>query len=218
MNETIDRREYKLRHLSALASMLLGSALVLSTLVIINDSQINKAVSVSNTHSIIKIHKTKPKPQQTVAPPKPKPKPKPRRLQPPTPLLGLSSQLGGIDVGLNQLGVGNLGELDNNLLNGNDNMVMSEDTVDQVPRATYQAPVTYPPRARAKGIEGYVVFSLLIDETGHIEQIKIIDAQPAEMFNETATQAIQQWRFEPAKYKGKTVKTWAKQRIRFNLS
>lgn len=212
------RREQKLRHLSAFISMVLGSALVLSTLVIINDSQINKAVNVSNTHSLIKISKPKPKPQQTVAPPTPKPKPKPRRLQPLTPLLGLNSQLGGIDVGLGDLGVGNLGDLDNNLLNANEGMVMSEDTVDQVPRATYQAAVTYPPRARAKGIEGYVVFSLLIDETGQIEQVKIIDAQPADLFNETATQAIQQWRFEPAKYKGKAVKTWAKQRIRFNLS
>ena len=150
--------------------------------------------------------------------PKPKPKPKPRRLSPPTPLLGLNSQLGGIDLGLDSLGIGQLSDLDNDMLNTDGNTVMSEDMVDQVPRATYQAPVNYPARARAKGIEGYVVFSLLIDETGHIEEVRIIDATPEDVFNETALQAIRQWRFEPAKYQGKAVKTWAKQRIRFNLS
>lgn len=206
------------RHLAALLAMLLGSTLVLSTLVIINDSdQLNQNTNQS-AHSIIKINKPKPKPQEVVQQPKPKPKPKPRRLSPPTPLLGLNSQLGGIDLGLDSLGIGQLSDLDNDMLNTDGNTVMSEDMVDQVPRATYQAPVNYPARARAKGIEGYVVFSLLIDETGHIEEVRIIDATPEDVFNETALQAIRQWRFEPAKYQGKAVKTWAKQRIRFNLS
>jgi protein TonB len=206
------------RHLAALLAMLLGSTLVLSTLVIINDSdQLNQNTNQS-AHSIIKINKPKPKPQEVVQQPKPKPKPKPRRLSPPTPLLGLNSQLGGIDLGLDSLGIGQLSDLDNDMLNTDGHTVMSEDMVDQVPRATYQAPVNYPARARAKGIEGYVVFSLLIDETGHIEEVRIIDATPEDVFNETALQAIRQWRFEPAKYQGKAVKTWAKQRIRFNLS
>ena len=211
-------REQIQRHLAALLAMLLGSTLVLSTLVIINDSnQLNQNTNQS-AHSIIKINKPKPKPQEVVQQPKPKPKPKPRRLSPPTPLLGLNSQLGGIDLGLDSLGIGQLSDLDNDMLNTDGNTVMSEDMVDQVPRATYQAPVNYPARARAKGIEGYVVFSLLIDETGHIEEVRIIDATPEDVFNETALQAIRQWRFEPAKYQGKAVKTWAKQRIRFNLS
>lgn len=206
------------RHLAALLAMLLGSTLVLSTLVIINDSdQLNQNTNQS-AHSIIKINKPKAKHQEVVQQPKPKPKPKPRRLSPPTPLLGLNSQLGGIDLGLDSLGIGQLSDLDNDMLNTDGNTVMSEDMVDQVPRATYQAPVSYPARARAKGIEGYVVFSLLIDETGHIEEVRIIDATPEDVFNETALQAIRQWRFEPAKYQGKAVKTWAKQRIRFNLS
>lgn len=211
-------REQIQRHLAALLAMLLGSTLVLSTLVIINDSdQLNQNTNQS-AHSIIKINKPKPKPQEVVQQPKPKPKPKPRRLSPPTPLLGLNSQLGGIDLGLDSLGIGQLSDLDNDMLNTDGNTVMSEDMVDQVPRATYQAPVNYPARARAKGIEGYVVFSLLIDKTGHIEEVRIIDATPEDVFNETALQAIRQWRFEPAKYQGKAVKTWAKQRIRFNLS
>ena len=118
-------REQIQRHLAALLAMLLGSTLVLSTLVIINDSdQLNQNTNQS-AHSIIKINKPKPKPQEVVQQPKPKPKPKPRRLSPPTPLLGLNSQLGGIDLGLDSLGIGQLSDLDNDMLNTDGNTVMS---------------------------------------------------------------------------------------------
>ena len=78
--------------------------------------------------------------------------------------------------------------------------------------------MAYPPRARAKGVEGYVVFSLLIGVTGEIEQLKIIESHPEGIFNEAAMQGINQWRFEPAMYQGQAVRAWAKQRIRFDLS
>ena len=37
---------------------------------------------------------------------------------------------------------------------------MTDDTVDDPPRATFQSPMAYPPRAKAKGVKGYVVLSL----------------------------------------------------------
>jgi len=97
-------------------------------------------------------------------------------------------------------------------------MVMTDDTVDQAPRAVYQAPVTFPARARAQGIKGYVVFSLLIGITGEIEQMEIVESYPEGVFDEAATQGINQWKFEPAVYQGQAVRAWAKQRIRFDLS
>ncbi|HKX55554.1 MAG TPA: energy transducer TonB, partial [Xanthomonadales bacterium] len=63
----------------------------------------------------------------------------------------------------------------------------------------------------------YVIFSLLIGITGDIEQIKVIEASPEGVFEEAATQGISQWRFEPALYQGQAVRSWAKQRIRFDL-
>jgi protein TonB len=90
--------------------------------------------------------------------------------------------------------------------------------VDQVPRATYQAPMTYPPRARAGGVEGHVVISLLIGVTGEIEQVRIVESHPEGVFDEAAMQGINQWRFEPATYQGQAVRAWARQRVRFDLS
>ena len=61
---------------------------------------------------------------------------------------------------------------------------MTDDTVDQAPRASYQSPMVYPPVARAKGVEGYVVFSLLIGITGEIEQLEIVESYPEGVFDE----------------------------------
>jgi protein TonB len=96
-------------------------------------------------------------------------------------------------------------------------MVMTDDTVDDPPRATFQAPMQYPPRAKAKGIKGYVVLSLLIGVTGEIEQVKVVESWPEGVFDEAALQGVNQWRFDPANYQGQAVRAWAKQRIRFDL-
>ena len=51
-----------------------------------------------------------------------------------------------------------------------------------------------------------------------IEQLKVIESYPEGIFDEAATQGINQWQFEPAMYQGQAVRAWAKQRIRFDLS
>jgi len=213
------KKNEKLRKsLYATTFMLFGTALVMGTLVLINDSQ-DELNNVKNSQGAeIKFDRKKPKAKQEVRKPKPKPKPKRSRPAPPAPLLGLSSQLSGLDLGLPDFSMEGLDGLDGDILGGANGVVMTDDTVDQSPRAVYQGPMPYPPRARAKGIEGYVVFSLLIGITGEIEQIKIVESVPEGMFDDVAMQGVNSWKFEPAQYQGKSVKAWAKQRVRFDLS
>jgi len=120
-------------------------------------------------------------------------------------------------MGLPGFSADDLGGLEGDLLGDASGMVMTDDTVDQVPRANFQAPMQYPPRARASGIEGYVVFSLLIGITGEIEQVRIVESYPEGVFDDAAMQGINQWRFEPAMYQGQPVRAWARQRVRFDL-
>ncbi len=202
----------------AFGSMVFGTVLVLGTLILINDSKEHMDSAQSGQGVNIKIQKQKPKSQQEVRKPKPKPKPKRNRPAPPTPLLGLNSQLSGLDLGLPDFSMEGLNGLDGDLLGSGDGVVMTDDMVDQAVKAVVQTPMIYPPRARAKGIEGYVVFSLLIGITGEIEQVKVIESHPQGVFDDVATQGINSWKFEPAQYQGKSVKSWAKQRIRFDLS
>jgi protein TonB len=197
--------------------MLAGTLLVLGTVVLINLFSNSLEDSRAELGSQIALERKKPPPEQQVRKPTPKPRPKRTRRAPPNPLTGLDTSLSGVDMGLPGISAEDLG-LPDDLLGGEDGLVMTDDTVDQAPRAAFQAPVVYPPRARAKGIEGYVVFSLLIGITGEIEQLEIIESYPEEIFDDAARQGINQWRFEPAMYKGQAVRAWAKQRIRFDLS
>jgi protein TonB len=108
--------------------------------------------------------------------------------------------------------------MDGDLLGDGSGLVMTDDTVDQPPRATFQAPMVYPPRARSQGVEGYVVLSLLIGLTGEIEQVEVVESYPEGTFDEAALAGVNQWRFDPALYQGQAVRAWARQRIRFDLS
>ncbi len=209
----------RLRRLAwACASMAVGTAMVLGTVLLVNHYSDSLEDSRAEATSQIALERKKPPPEQQVQKPKPKPRPRRNPRTAPAPLTGLDTALSGIDMGLPGFSADDLGALEGDLLGATEGMVMTDDTVDQPPQASFQAAPVFPPRARARGIEGYVVFSLLIGITGEIEQIKVIEAEPAGVFEEAATQGISQWRFEPALYQGQAVRAWAKQRIRFDLN
>jgi len=198
--------------------MMIGTIVVLGTVILINHYSDTLEDSRIEATSQIKLERKKPPPEQQVQKPKPRPKPKRNRRAPPSPLVGLDTSLSGVDVGLPGFSADDLAGLDGDLLGGANGMVMTDDTVDQPPQATYQAPVAYPPRARANGVQGYVVFSLLIGITGEIEKAEIVESYPEGVFDEAAMRGINQWKFQPATYQGQAVRSWAKQRIRFDLS
>lgn len=218
MTESTPKLEKWFKFFSGLISMLIGTTVVLSIVILINDSQSNKDEVSAKAGTEIKFNRKKPNTKQVVKRKRPKPKPKKNRRAPPAPILGLNSQLTGVDLGLPEFSLDDLNALDNDILGSANGVVMTDDTVDASPRAVYRAPATYPARARAKGVEGYVVFSLLIGITGEIEQVKIVESSPKGVFDDAASQSMQAWKFEPAQYQGKPVKTWAKQRIRFDLT
>ena len=212
------RRSERIRRLAwAGVFMLAGTVVVIGTVILVNHYSNALEETRAEATNQIALERKKPPPEKQVQKPKPKPKPKRTRRAPPNPLVGLDTSLSGVDMGLPGFSADDLGGLEGDLLGGADGMVMTDDTVDQAPRASFQAPMQYPPRARAQGMQGYVVFSLLIGITGEIEQMQIVESYPEGVFDEAATQGINQWRFEPAMYQGQAVRAWAKQRIRFDL-
>ena len=128
----------------------------------------------------------------------------------------LNADIAGLDLGLPAFSLSDMD--DGGLLGNTDDVVMTSDMVDSTARALKRSPVEYPRRAKAKDIEGYVVISLLIDKSGKVSTAKIIESEPAGVFEEKALQTIKTWLFEPARYKGKAVDSWANQTIRFELS
>jgi protein TonB len=162
---------------------------------------------------IQKVSKPKPKPR-----PKPKPKPKKAKPKRATPTPNLSSQLSGLDTGLEAFQSEDF--IDDNALLGDvgKDMVMTDDTVDQAPQPARRSPIEYPKKARKLGITGYVLMNLLINKQGRVEKVKVLESDPAGTFDDVAIAAVKTWEFKPAQYQGKAVKVWAKQKIRFDLN
>jgi len=212
----IERRRKWLPMASGLAFMIVGSVTVIGTLLLINrlaEGPDRQEVTTTSTFSVEK--RPEPPPQRVERRQRPEPR---RSRQEAPPMVSLDSSLSGIDFGIPGLEANDLGSLQDQLLGDTSNVVMTDDSVDSPPRPTYQAPVEYPSSARARGVQGYVVLSLLISAAGEIEKVQVLDAEPAGIFEDYAVQGVRNWRFEPAQYQGRSVKVWARQRIRFDLT
>jgi TonB family protein len=76
----------------------------------------------------------------------------------------------------------------------------------------------YPPVAVAKKIEGTVILSVLISETGAVLDAKVLRGAGGQSgLNEAAVTAIRKWKFRPAVKAGKRVKVWMTYPIVFKL-
>lgn len=71
--------------------------------------------------------------------------------------------------------------------------------VDQELRPLRQVEASYPPAASDQGIEGWahVRFTVAADGTVPVDSISMVDAEPAQIFDESAMAAIAQFQFQP---------------------
>lgn len=204
-----------LRRLGATAVMLCGTVGVFGTVV-----AMNAASTMNNSHdrtavtSFSVTQRPKPPPAQKPRPKRSKPKPK-KAAAAPLPSLGVA--MSGVDFGLPGLD-GALGDMTDALLGDVKDVVMTEDSVDEVPVLTTRTRAPYPSRARAKGVEGYVTVSMLVGADGNVTDVKVLEAQPAGVFDEAALMTVKAWQFSPATYDGRPVSIRVTQTIRFELS
>ena len=192
--------------------MLLGGALMVVLVVSFSKNVEKKEPVVKKEIREIKSAKAK------LEQPKPKPKPKPKlkAQQPKTPLPNLGSSLAGLAMEIPEFQTQNIaGDATKLLEEIAEDAIMNENTVDVKPRVKSRPPLEYPEDAAKEGIKGYVVLNILIGKDGNVEVAKVLESQPAGVFDQVALNAVYSWRFSPAMYKGKPVKMWAKQKIRF---
>ena len=136
----------------------------------------------------------------TPPPPPPKAAPPPKMVQkqsaPPPPMPMMNSSLSGLSFGMEGLqqdysmrGADVIGE--------QEGVIMTSETVDIPPRPLQRPPPKYPRQAQKKGVEGYVVLSLLIDNSGQVQDIMVVDSHPQQIFEDSALDAIRSWVFRP---------------------
>lgn len=75
----------------------------------------------------------------------------------------------------------------------------------------------YPDSARRRGIEGYVKLAFTITAEGKVENVRVIESSPANVFNREARRAAVRWRFAPRREGGQLVEREAVKTLQFRL-
>ena len=91
-------------------------------------------------------------------------------------------------------------------------VVMAEDLIPLT-----MLPPQYPPSARMRQIEGWVEMLFTVNADGSVSDPEVLDAEPAEIFNQAALDAARRWRFRPVTENGEPVATLAQILINFSL-
>jgi TonB family protein len=87
--------------------------------------------------------------------------------------------------------------------------------VEALPEAIQRVEPKYPDEARSQHIEGLVLVQALVGKDGGVEGTRIVKSVPA--LDSAAVVAVRQWRFKPAKSKGKPVAVWVAVPLKFSL-
>ena len=88
--------------------------------------------------------------------------------------------------------------------------------VSSLNRTRYVAP-KYPRGAQRRNLQGYVdvVFTVTLD--GTVSDVEVIDSKPGETFVRAATNAVEDWEFEPVFENGVAVEKRAAVRMMFAI-
>ncbi len=96
--------------------------------------------------------------------------------------------------------------------------VFDEINVDVKPSPTAAMEPVYPLRAERMGIQGYVNVEFTVTKDGRAKDIRIIEAKPKNVFEQSVINCVSSWRFSPGKKDGQSVETRKVRRlIRFQL-
>jgi TonB family protein len=90
--------------------------------------------------------------------------------------------------------------------------------LDQPPSPTRKIEPEFPLMARRLGISGKVVVKFLVKADGNVAKASIVEAEPREIFEQSALEAIRDWQFIPGRFHGEAVATWVILPIQFRLT
>ncbi len=163
--------------------------------------------------------------------PPPPPPPPPEEMEeeePPPPPPELQEQvqpleLSQLELALNPgMGEGGFGDFSINLTGqiamqeeGGLDQVFSLADLDQRPRVIFQRMPSYPPELRKRNRQGTVYIVFTVDTGGRVVNLKV-DKSTDPAFDDSAMDAVKQWRFEPGTRGGEKVQFKMRIPITFN--
>jgi TonB family protein len=125
-------------------------------------------------------------------------------------LLGAATALNGNEDSVEELQLA----LENAFIEAESNRVLRMEEL--VVRKTV-AP-KYPRRAEQRGLSGWVIVEFTINASGGTADVRVTEAEPESVFDDSVIEAVEQWQFEPREYRGQTISQRATTRLGFRLA
>ena len=85
--------------------------------------------------------------------------------------------------------------------------------VETMPEVLHDVDPVYPEIAKNAGLNNRVFLKFMVNVDGSVSNVSVL--RGVNIFRQPAIDALSQWRFEPAKHKGKAVPVWMMQSIAF---
>ncbi|EEF79514.1 energy transducer TonB [Methylophaga thiooxydans] len=156
----------------------------------------------------------KPPPPEEPPPPPATPTPQTNKPKAPTPKLDVPR----IDVPMNITGVPYLGDFAKAPKASPAPATVEGPIIDNEVVPLVRIPPKYPRVAARRGVEGVVTVTFIITKDGTVRDPRVVDAKPANVFNDEALAAVLKWKFKPKLLDGQPVERQATQEIEFKLS
>ncbi|MBN1653168.1 MAG: energy transducer TonB [Deltaproteobacteria bacterium] len=96
-------------------------------------------------------------------------------------------------------------------------LIFEEEQVDEPPKVIRKVAPDYPFAAENQGIEGFVLLKLYVSSSGRVESVWVTESEPVGVFENAAQKAARRYRFSPARFKGRAVAVYCRQKIVFKL-
>ncbi|HEY6557533.1 MAG TPA: energy transducer TonB [Polyangiaceae bacterium] len=206
------------RQLFAMGSMLVGGSASLAVVFAMNSDAGPPPLKDKEATAEFTVEKRKP-------PPKPRERPRQQTKTvkntsaPRAPAPDVASAISGVDFQLPGFeGAAFAGASDELLGETSKQNTMTADVVDDPPKPRHRVQPSYPDQARQRGITGYVTLKLKVTSQGSVDAVRVVEASPRGIFEESAIASIRQWQFDPGVYQGSPVDTWVKQTLRYELN
>jgi TonB family protein len=87
--------------------------------------------------------------------------------------------------------------------------------LDVIPKAVRIVQPIYPPMARSQRLAARIIVSALVDETGSVREVRVLQGEPRYGMSDAAVRAIKATKFSSPMKDGKRVRTWLPQQIEF---
>lgn len=191
------------RHVTATIFAVAGAS-VLGTALVVMNTKVHRAKETGqDLEADIQVREKKKPPKKKTLP---KPKPRPRRSRPnPAPRPSFGNQISSLGGGIPVFSSGDLAGLAGDVMGGVDgtkNLVHDASSVDAQPDCSGQPLPTPPSRAIKRGITGFVKANALVEPSGRLANVRIIESKPEGVFDDAVVSALSGWTCRPATYGG----------------